>query len=294
MLAASTYTAHSAPEAAAPVRTVTAGVRAAYLWPLFLLCTGLALALLLFSGDTGKFFVWTVRSPLTAATIGAYYASAAALFAESLRQRRWVDARMGVHLSLLQLLIMLTVTLFNYDKIHLIDTNSTSFVGAWLWLVVHIVFPVIALTLLGAQAQTPGVNPPRREAMPVPLVVPLAAVCLAATALGLAMLVVPERLVDLWPWQASPLDLRAMGAWTLVYGLGTGWVIREGEPERMRAGATAVCALGVVALVTVVGFFEEIDWSRESVWVYVSVMMLLVLVGLFGRFLANQPPQDDA
>jgi hypothetical protein len=59
------------------MRNVLPSLRALYFVPLLLACGGTAILLLLFGGSTPAYFAWTVRSPLTASTLGAAYASGA-------------------------------------------------------------------------------------------------------------------------------------------------------------------------------------------------------------------------
>jgi hypothetical protein len=270
-----------------PERAVRPSLRALYLVPLMLACGYQALLLLLFSGGTAAYFAWTVRSPLTAATLGASYASGVALFAVGLRLRRWVDVRIVAYTSLAQLVLMLGVAVLHHDRLHLTEGEIGGFLGAWGFVAVHAVMPLVGLALLAVQSRAPGANPPRTGPADLFTGVPIAWVALVGCGLGAAMLAVPGALRGVWPWPVTDLDLRALGVWTLTFGLGSLWALREGDPERMRAGAAGYTAVGAFSLVAVVTHPGAMDWGSVLAWLYVLGMLGLVGMGLVGLALAG-------
>src|SRR5438105_2404442 len=71
------------------------------------------------STHTGRYFAWTIKSPLTAAFLGANYWAAIALEVLAARQRVWARVRVAYVPVLVFTLATLVVTLVHLDRFHL-------------------------------------------------------------------------------------------------------------------------------------------------------------------------------
>lgn len=263
--------------------------RVLYFVPLVAASGYLALLLLPFGGSAERFFAWTPRSGLTAATLGACYAAALVLFCSALRLRRWVEVRTAVLMSLVQLTVMLAVVLGHRERLHLDGGSLGGVVGAYAFLAAHLTAPAAGLALLAAQlrGQRGTARPERPEPVPWWTAVPIGSVAVVGTTLGLFMLLAPGATGDIWPWPVDALDLRALGSWTLVFGLGSAWVLVEREPARMRAGALAYLTAGLAALLALLLHTGAMNWTVWPAWFYLLGLGGLVVLGLGGLVLST-------
>ncbi|WIM96345.1 hypothetical protein ACTOB_008534 [Actinoplanes oblitus] len=266
------------------MKDVTPAIRAGFLIPLAV-CAGLQVLLLFVLGGRG--FAWTFQSPLSAATMGAGYCGGLAMLVASLRLRRWVDVRVAYLSTLALMVLMLLVTLRYAGRTHLGGGDIVAFGNAWGWLIVHLLAPVAGAILLALQVRAPGQNPRREFPRLWLTVLPVAVVALIGTGVGLFALLFPATAADRWPWPVSELDVSALGVWALVFGIGSILAIREGDPDRQRAGAINYLVAGAAGVIGLLRYPGEVRWDSTLSWVYLILMILLALTGAVGWLLAG-------
>ncbi|BCJ43407.1 hypothetical protein GCM10010168_42830 [Actinoplanes ianthinogenes] len=266
------------------MKDVTPAIRAGFLLPLAL-CAGLQVLLLFVLGGRG--FAWTFTSPLSAATMGAGYCGGLAMLVSALRLRRWVDVRVAYLSTLLLMILMLLVTLRYADQTHLGGGDIVAFGNAWGWLIVHLLAPVVGAVLLVVQLRAPGRIPPREFPRLWFTVLPIAVVAVIGTGVGLFALLRPAAAADAWPWPVSELDVSALGVWALVFGVGSILAIREGDPDRQRAGAVNYLVAGTASVIAFVRYLGEVRWDNTLSWIYLVLMILLALTGAIGWLMAG-------
>ncbi|MFI5893068.1 hypothetical protein ACIA5D_23460 [Actinoplanes sp. NPDC051513] len=265
-------------------RDMTAAARGGFLLPLAF-CAGLQVLVLFVLGGRG--FAWTFRSPLSAATMGAGYLGGLAMLVAASRLRRWVDVRVAYMSTLLLMILMLAVTLRYRGETHLGGGDIVAFGYAWGWLLVHIVAVIAGVALLIGQLRAPGRPSPRAEPRVWFTVLPVALVAAIGGATGLLALIFPGSVAGMWPWPVSELDVSALGAWALVFGLGSVLAIREGDPDRQRVGAINYLVAGGAAVVALLLHAGEVTWASAYAWLYLISMIALALTGAVGWLMAG-------
>ncbi|WP_433372007.1 hypothetical protein ACQPZX_48620 [Actinoplanes sp. CA-142083] len=265
-------------------REMTAAVRGGFILPLAY-CAGLQVLVLLVLSGQGS--AWTFRSPLSAATMGAGYLGGLAMLVAAARLRRWIDVRVAYGSTLLLLVLMLAVTLRYRGDTHLGGGDIVAFLYAWGWLLVHVVAVIAGVILLIGQLRAPGRPSPRTEPRHWFTVLPVALVAAIGGVTGLLALAFPGFVAELWPWPVSELDVSALGVWALVFGFGSVLAIREGDPDRQRAGAINYLVAGLAAVVAVLVHAGEVDWASPYAWVYLVLMAALALTGAVGWLMAG-------
>ncbi|HET6213287.1 MAG TPA: hypothetical protein VFE14_10490 [Micromonosporaceae bacterium] len=136
-----------------------------------------------------------------------------------------------------------------------------AFFGAWGWLGVHLVAPVVGLAMLAWQARAPGVVKPRAEPRLWLTLAPVCVVAVIGTGVGLAALLAPAVTAKAWPWPVSTLDIRALGVWALTFGVGSAWAVGDSNPERQLTGAVSYLVAGTASLVALVRYAGEVRWG---------------------------------
>lgn len=260
-------------------------LRGGFLIPLAVCAGYQAVVLFLFSGQSSMWFAWTFTSKLSAATMGAGYLAGLALLAASLRLRRWVDVRLAYCSTLVLMVSMLVVTLLHVGDTHLGGGDLTGVVAAWAWLAVHTLAPVVGVSLFLFQVRLSR-RTERDEPRDWVILTPVAIVGVIGTVVGLAALVFPRTTADLWPWSMTDLEVRALGAWALTYGIGSWLAVWEADAVRLRTGAISYLVAGFASVVALLRYAGDVDWGLGA-WLYLAAMVSLMVLGAAGWWMAG-------
>ena len=242
------------------------------------LAVGATLSLVFQPERTEDFFAWPITPPLTAALLGAGYASALVLFTLTLREREWANARVAVSAPLMLSTALLVATLLHLDRFPL-DEGGLSAAIAWIWLVVYIIVPPALVAVAIIHETAAGDDSPRTRPLPPLLRLVFAVAGGLAIVGGAALFAAPSELADRWPWTITPLTGRALAAWILGLGVAAVHVTLDNDLRRMRVASPALVVVGVVGLTAVARFSEDLDGGWGTV---ALVVVLLSFVGLGG------------
>ncbi|GAB7193215.1 hypothetical protein NUM3379_39240 [Kineococcus sp. NUM-3379] len=230
---------------------------------------------------TAAGWAWPIRPPLTAAFLGAGYASGLVLSVLSLRRGTWEAARVGFLTVWLFTAVALAATLLHLDRFSFGADALLPRFAAWVWLVVYVVVPVAMGLALRAQLRVPGA-PAHPGPSPGPVL--RAALLVQAAVLGLtgaALFALPAAR-QAWPWELTPLTARSIASWLLALALAAVLVARDGDLVRLRPAAVTYTVLGVLQLAALARFPGDVDWSRPAAWVYPAVLLSVLAVGVAG------------
>jgi hypothetical protein len=254
----------------------------ALLWFFASLALGAGVLLYLLSGNTDDTFSWTIKPPLTAAFLGAAYWAAFVLFAWSARQSVWVRARPFVLPVTVIAVLLLAATLIHVDKFH-----QDSLFG-WFWIVAYIAVPPLLALALWRQHRVPPASEPPREPLPQPLRAVLVFEALVLAGVGVWLFVAPDSADSLWPWTSTPLTARAIGAFLAGFGAAAAQAAWENDITRLTGSAYAYATLGLLELVAVLRYPDELDGSGARGVVFVGFAALVLLTGLAGSALGRR------
>lgn len=168
-------------------------------------------ALVLFPRDTATYFAWTIKAPIAAATLGAWFLALSG-FAWALSCGPRSAMQSAAPATVLGSTLMLLATLihrsaFNWDS-----------PAAWLWLLLYLgappTFAVCAFLLKGDR------DDGERRVRPSAL---FRTAALAAVGVfgwcGAVLFLWPEVLIPSWPWPLLPLGARTYAAFALGHAL---------------------------------------------------------------------------
>lgn len=238
---------------------------------------GASLQLFVLSAHTDEFFAWTIKTPITAALLGAGYLSSIPIVLIALRAREWQQVRTLVVMGLAITGFTTLATFWHLDLFHFDSGPFSARLSAWTWLAVYVAIPpmLLAAFVIGERAggrSEYAVQAPLRPWMRWALV----AFATPVTVFGLGLAFLPATFADLWPWPLTPLTAGAVAAWLLTLAVGCWWSLREADWRRVRVAFPAFIAAPALALVGAVRYSEALDGGVRT-WVY-----LAVLVGLLG------------
>jgi len=180
-----------------------------------LLVGSAAASLLLLPEHTDTAFAWTIRPPLSAAWLGAGYASAFVALAATLRRRDWRDIRVGVAVVAAGLVVILAATLLHLERFHWKAPHAMARVWAWAWLGWYLLLPPALLVALARQRRHVGGAAAAPSTLPLAFRAATLAVAAAMAVYGVLLFARPDLAPLLWPWTLTPLTARMVAAWWL-------------------------------------------------------------------------------
>jgi hypothetical protein len=231
---------------------------------------------------TDQLFAWTIEPPLSAAFLGAGYASGFVLVVLTMRERLWARARLAYATVCVFVWATLLATLLHLHRFHFSALGAWPRFFAWLWMVVYIVVPPWMAALLVAQHRVPGRDPEVTRPVPAGLAALLVLQAVALSGVGVALVIAPTRVAELWPWALTPLTGRAIGAWLVALGFAAGWAVHEKDLTRLRAAAITYVCFGVLQSGALVRFSDDVDWGHAAAWVYVAGLAVITVSGVYG------------
>ncbi len=269
-------------------RRLTTGIRR-FFYAASLLVLAVGAILFVGSTHTARYFAWTIKSPLTAAFLGANYLAAVALELLAARQREWARVRVAFWPVLAFTSVTLVVTLIHLDRFHLHGGAFVTRLGTWIWLAIYVVVPPVMIVLGARQLRVSGVDAPRSRPFPRFFIRAVVGQAAVLTGLGAALLIAPLTTANVWPWALTPLTGRAIGAWLLGMGLGSLLAVREADFERARIAFVAFGAAVLLQVVALARYGDELHWPSASAVGYLAVLMGVLALSLFGSLRAAPP-----
>lgn len=189
-------------------------------------------ALVCFPRDTATYFAWTIKAPIAAVTLGAWFLGlsgfAWALAGGPVASMRLAAPAVALGSALLLITTVLHRATFNWGS-----------PAAWAWLFLYVGGPpsfTAFAYLLGTQGSR-GATLPRSSPLLRGAAVAAAAI---AGACGAILFLWPTALISSWPWPLLPLGARAYGAFVLGHAL---WAGRVACARTERSGADWYLAL---------------------------------------------------
>jgi hypothetical protein len=267
----------------------------------FLVLTLLAVNQLFVLADVAdRFWVWTIRTELTAAFLGSAYTAGFVLSALALRQDRWSRIRVPVLTVTVFTVLTAVATLVHHHRLHLWDGGPVARGAAWVWLAVYLVIPFACAWVVYRQERVP-----RRAEAPVrPLPGWLGGLLLAeGTVLFVAGAVLfggglivhhrTETATNFWPWVLTPLSAEVIGAWLMAFGVAAGLALLDADLDRLFVAAVTYTVFGGLELVAVFWYRPQVHAGDPWLWLCVAVLVGVTATGACGVWLARRPVPGD-
>lgn len=245
------------------------------------LVTLAGLQLFVFSEQTDRYFAWTISPPLTAAFLGASYWASVVFELTAARQRLWANARIAVPTVFTFTTLTLIVTLIHIENFHLgAEFDAGTRAVTWVWIFIYLTVPVAMAILWWVQQRTPGIDPPRAVPLPSALRVVAGLQAVALVGAGLALLIAPESLGSIWPWQVTALTGRAIGAWIFSLGVAAAHALWENCARRLRPAAWAYIGFTLLQTWALARYPGDMQWSSPDGVVYLVFLATTLVVGV--------------
>jgi hypothetical protein len=247
---------------------------------------GAGVQLYVLARHTDRVFAWTIASPLTAASIGAFYLMAAVVSGLSVRRSWWHLARVGIPPILVFLWLTLLASLLHLSVFHLHEGPLLARLAAWAWLAIYVIDPPFATAAYVVQVLTPGGDPVRPRPLPAWLPSLLVLLAVPWLAAGLWLFLVPAA-GHHWAWAMAPLAAQALGAWCVSLGLALVTMAVEADWERVLPMSVGVAVLAVLELGALVRFRHEVHGL--SGWLWIALVAAVGVLGGAGTAAVRRP-----
>lgn len=182
---------------------------------------------------------WLVP-PLHARFLGAMYLSGATFMITGIFSRRYLEVKPMIPMIAIWTGMLFMISLFYLDEF---DAGRTQ---VWIWFGAYILYPAIAVWVTWTNRNR--VEESTGQRLPAWVKTYLLLQGVVVTLLSLALLFVPDAMVDLWPWKITRLLAQIYSAPFLSYGLGSLMISQRESWEEIRVvlSGTLVFAVGVL------------------------------------------------
>jgi len=254
---------------------IDAAVRA-FIVAALLLGGSAAVSLLLLPDHTATAFAWTIQPPLTAAWLGAGYASAFIALAATLWRRDWRDIRVGVAVVAAGLVVILAATLLHLERFHWNAPHATARLWAWAWLTWYLVLPPALLVALVRQRRHATDAVPEPSSLPPAFRAATLSLAGAMAVYGVLMFARPDLATSLWPWTLTPLTARMVAAWWLGVAVALVATSRCRHYGEAGVAAPAFVAFALLQAINLLRFREQIGTGP----LLPALLLLAALAGI--------------
>lgn len=264
-----------------PIKNTTPGMRKMLLIASILVFS-IGVSLFLLTENTDLYFAWTIKSPVTAAFLGACYWASGVLELAASREKAWINARSSVPAVWVFTSITLIVTFLHWDRFHFSAPRFITVLGTWVWVGVYLFVPVILGFLWLRQVLKKGAHPNPAAPLPSWMRGSLGLMSLLMLPLGISFLLFPNTASSFWAWDLTPLTARATGAWLVGWAVLFGCCAWENNLRSARATFLTLIALSLFVGVAIFRFPQSVDWQGPSGWTMLLLLAAFALIGTWG------------
>lgn len=216
-----------------------------------------------FPRRTDELFAWKIAPPMTPMTLGAVYLGGAYFFVWAFRAKAWHTVKSGFVAVGTFASLMGVSTIVHWDRF------NHSHVAFWLWAGLYFTTPFLVWGIWAANR--------RRDSRPEPhdlLLPPIARVMMGVTGgvavvAGLFLFLLPERAIDVWPWQLTPLTSRVLGA-VFMLGIAALGVVSDPRWSSARLMLQVQVFMLTLILVAAARSRADFDTSRVLTWLFLA------------------------
>ncbi len=226
-----------------------------------------------FPNETARLFAWTIAPPMTPMTLGAVYLGGAYFFGRAFRAAAWHTVKAGFVAVGTFASLMGVATVIHWDRF------QHDHVAFWLWAGLYFTTPFLVWGVWVANRDQDIATGPDDVLLP-----PVARLLTGATGgvaliTGLFLFLLPQRAIDVWPWQLTPLTSRVLGA-IFMLGISALMVVTDARWSSVRLLLRVQILMLLLILVAAARARADFDTSNAMTWLFLAGFLLaLVLAG---------------
>lgn len=222
--------------------------------------------------QTTEFFAWTIEPEMTPIIMGAGYGAGVYFFYRVSTVDEWhtvAPVFLGIATFTWSMAVATVLHWENFNHSH-----HTFF----LWVFLYALTPVLVPTVWALNRRT-GSGEVATDEVRLPQAVRLlgGGLGLLVTVSAVTLFVVPEILIDGWPWTVSPLTARILAGWFVLFGVVNGVVVLDPRWSAARILVQSQILGFALVLVGVARFWNNFDSSNILTWGVVGGMALYLM-----------------
>ena len=237
------------------------------------------LSLYFVPGYTSTYFAVSIASELTPLVVGAGYGAVAYVFVRIVTVNRWHRVHVlfpGIAVSALAMGI---ATVYHWDVLHVGHPMT------WLWIGLHVITAILLPVLWWYNGQTDGGQPLDHRIIPRPIRYLCATVGTVIALTMVTLFVLPELVIEHWPWPISPVGARFLVAWGIVFAIVPVAVAFEQRWTAATIPIETFVIWFVLVLIAIARRWSEVNPERLVLWIAIGTIVC-ALVGLSSMYLA--------
>ena len=229
-----------------------------------------------FPDDTRHWFAWDVQPTITPLIMGAGYIAGAYFFVRVALETRWHRIHVGF-LPVTAFTLFMAIATFSH-----LDRFATAHVAFWIWVGLYVVTPILVPLAWwrnrATDPRTPAMGEPPLPAVVRPVLLTVGAV---QSAVALVLLLSPSTMIELWPWQLTPLTAQTLGGWFALPGVTALMMGLDGRWTAIRITLESQLIGLALILVGTMRAWGDVDTSNA-----IAYLFLAGIAGLFVSLLA--------
>jgi hypothetical protein len=216
---------------------------------------------------TTELFAWTIHPTMSALIMGAGYGAGAYYFARVFLASRW--HQVGLYFPAISTFtwVLGISTILYWDKF------NHQHIAFYAWVVLYFAAPILLPILwLRNRRFDPGTPDPDDVLVPRPIRIASGIAGVGLLGVAALMVLIPDAVLGVWPWQLTPATCRVIGGWLAAPGVAE--VLFAFEPRwsawRIIVQHQAI-AVGLI-LIAVARAWGEFNPANPVTWLYVGGM----------------------
>ena len=250
-----------------PITRIIAVIVVPFLW--------LAFLILYFNPDSsGERFAWAIKPHMTAMYMGAGYLGGSWLFINAIFGERWHRIAGGFLPITTFTWFMMTATFLHWDRF----SNN---LGFYLWLVLYVVTPFLVPILWNYNRKTDTREPEENDILIHPtILLILKLIAIGSLTYVVIGFIIPDFVINTWPWSLSVLTARTMCGWIALLGVGAFTMSNEKRWSGWKTPLESIAIWHI--LVFVAAFMNPSDFNAGLVnWYTLAIGVMLIGIFIF-------------
>lgn len=206
-----------------------------------------------------KAIPWLVP-PLHARFIGAIYFSGVAFTFGGMLAREYAAAKFSILISTIWTGLLFIISLFYLNEFDF--THKP----VWFWFGAYILYPIIGSWLLWNHRNTPQLKD--GKILPSWVKTFFLVQGILITVLALALLLLPDVMLNLWPWKITRLLAQIYSGPFLAYGITSLLMSRENKWQTVQVSVTSMIVLAIGTLLASFIHRDLFSTQNISAWVW--------------------------
>ncbi|MEX0926069.1 MAG: hypothetical protein WD208_05060 [Dehalococcoidia bacterium] len=234
------------------------------------------LILFLRSHETERLFAWPIGPQMTAMMLGATYLTGVFFFTTVMFARRWQQVKFGFIPVTAFASMMGVATVLHWDAF------AHGHLAFWLWAGLYFTTPFLVFAVWLRNTRSARLSPPLpgQLTLPSPVRAAVGAVGLIGVLQSLLLFMLPNFMIDIWPWTLSELTARVVAAQFIVFSFYSVAAFLDPRWESLRLATRSQLVAPVFFLVAVVASWDNFDTSNPLTWFFVFNVVVVFVIGV--------------